>query len=116
MIRIALSLVSNLAALLIAERLITGFSVTNDWIGIAIVVALLTIANSIILPIIRFTLKPLIWLTAGLLGFVVSGLLIYLVDIASEGITIDGLVPLVLATIVIGAVNATIAFFTKAFK
>ncbi len=116
MLAILISLASNLAALLIAERLITGFSVTHDWVGLAIVVVLLTVANSFILPMLRFVLKPLIWLTLGLLGFALNGVLIYLVDIFSTGLTINGLVPLVLATVVIGAVNATIGYLTKAFK
>lgn len=107
---------SNLAALLAAEYLITGFSVTDDWMGIAIVVLLLTLANSFVLPILRFMLKPLIWLTLGILGFVLNGVLIYLVDIFSSGLTISGLIPLVLATVVIGAVNATISLAAKAFK
>ncbi len=121
MLAILISLASNLAALLIAERLIntwipSGFSVTHEWIGLAIVVALLTVANSFILPILRFVLKPLIWLTLGILGFALNGVLIYLVDIFSTGLTINGLVPLVLATVVIGATNATISYLTKAFK
>lgn len=116
MLAILISLASNLAALLIAERLITGFSVTHDWVGLAIVVVLLAVANSLILPILRFVLKPLIWLTLGILGFVLNGVLIYLVDIFSTGLTINGLVPLVLATVVIGATNATISYLTQAFK
>ncbi len=115
MVRILIGLVSNLAALLAAEYLITGFSVTNDWAGLAIVVGLFTLANSFVLPILRFMLKPLIWLTLGLLNFALNGVLIYVVDIVSDGITIDGLIPLLLATVVMGAVNATIAYGAKAF-
>ncbi|TSC83288.1 MAG: hypothetical protein G01um101419_118, partial [Parcubacteria group bacterium Gr01-1014_19] len=44
-----------------------------------------------------------------------NGVLIYVVDIVSDGITIDGLIPLLLATVVMGAVNATIAYGAKAF-
>lgn len=116
MLSILIGLGSNLAALLAAEYLIDGFAVTDDWMGIAIVVLLLTLANSFVLPILRFMLKPLIWLTLGILGFVLNGVLIYLVDIFSSGLTISGLIPLVLATVVIGAVNATISFGAKAFK
>lgn len=116
MLSIVISLASNLAALLIAGRVISGFSVTSDWVGIGIVVVLLAIANSLVLPILRTILKPLVWLTFGLLGFILNGLLIYGVDKLSTGLTIDGIVPLVLATVVIGAVNATISYVTKIFK
>ena len=115
MVSIIIGLVSNLVALLVAERLITGFSVTHDWMGLAIVVVLLTVANAIVLPILRFMLKPLIWLTLGILGFVLNGVLIYLVDIFSTGLTINGLVPLILATVVIGATNATIGYLASIF-
>ena len=100
--KIIIGLVSNLVAILLAEYLITGF--------------LFTIANSFILPILRFVFKPLIWLTAGLLALAFNGLLIYIVDILSAGITISGPIPLILATIVIGMVNATFAYGAKAFK
>ncbi|KKU77083.1 MAG: hypothetical protein UY12_C0023G0015 [Parcubacteria group bacterium GW2011_GWA2_47_8b] len=114
--KIIIGLVSNLVAILLAEYLITGFQVVNDWKGFAIVVILFTIANSFILPILRFVFKPLIWLTAGLLALAFNGLLIYIVDILSAGITISGPIPLILATIVIGMVNATFAYGAKAFK
>lgn len=114
--KIIIGLISNLAAILLAEYLISGFQVVNNWQGFAIVVILFTIANSFVLPMLRFVLKPLIWLTAGLLALALNAALIYIVDILSAGITISGLIPLILATIVIGMVNATFAYGAKAFK
>ena len=114
--KIIIGLISNLAAILLAEYLISGFQVVNNWQGFAIVVILFTIANSFVLPMLRFVLKPLIWLTAGLLALALNAALIYIVDILSAGITISGLIPLILATIVIGMVTATFAYGAKAFK
>lgn len=116
MLRLIIALASNLVAILAAEYLIEGFEVTNDWVGFSIVVLLFTIANSLILPMLRLILKPLIWLTLGLGAVIINGALIYAVDILSEGITISGFTALLLATILIGLINAFFALGAKAFK
>lgn len=115
-LRVIIGLISNWLALMAAERLIADFHVVDDWIGLITVVALFTLANSLVLPAARIILKPLLWLTLGLGSFVLNGALIYLVDIYSEGITINGFLPLILATVVIGAINATISYITKILK
>jgi putative membrane protein len=116
MLMFLIALVSNAAAIVAAEYFVSGFEVTDDPLGFATVVILFTIANSLILPMLRFILKPLIWLTLGLLAIILNGALIYLVDILSENITISGLIPLLLATIVVGVVNAFFALGARAFK
>ncbi|OGY62455.1 MAG: hypothetical protein A2745_03215 [Candidatus Harrisonbacteria bacterium RIFCSPHIGHO2_01_FULL_44_13] len=116
MIKLLIFLISNLTAVLAADYFIEGFEVTNDLVGFAIVVALFTIANSFILPMLRFILKPFIWLTMGLLAVVLNGALIYVVDILSESITINGLLPLIFATLIFGFINAVFALGARAFK
>lgn len=113
MFRPLISLVSNAIAIFAAEYFVPGFEVTNDWSGLAIVVLLFTAANSLVLPVLRFILKPLIWLTLGLFSLVINGALIYVVDILSEGITISGLLPLLLATIIIGLINAIFSWISS---
>ncbi len=115
MLKLLIALISNLVAILAAEYFITGFEVTNDLVGLAIVVALFTVANSLILPMLRMIFKPFIWLTLGLLAVALNGALIYAVDILSDGITISGLIALLLATIIVGLVNAFFALGAKAF-
>lgn len=116
MLKIIVALISNAVAIFAAEYLITGLEVTNDPVGFVIVVILFTVANSFILPMARFVLKPLSWLTLGLFPVIINGLLIYIVDFLSDGITIGGLLPLIYATIIIGIVNAFFALGMKAFK
>ena len=115
MFKLILSLVSNTVAILVTEYLVTNFHVTHDPIGFIIVVALFTLANSIVLPVLRTILKPLIWLTAGLLGVALNGILLYVVDKLSDGLTINGLSALLVATLIIGVVNATISYGAKIF-
>ena len=116
MFRLIALLISNLAAILITEYFVPGFQVTHDPVGLAVVVALFMVANSIILPVLRTVLKPLIWLTAGLLGIALNGILLYIVDKLSEGITISGLSALIISTIVIGVVNATLSYGARIFR
>lgn len=115
MLQLLIALISNLAAILAAKYLVAGFEVTNDLLQFAILVVLFTIANSLILPMLRLIFKPFIWLTLGLLAVVLNGLLIYIIDILSNSITISGFIPLLLATIIIGFVNAVFALGAKAF-
>lgn len=116
MLKLLIALASNAAAILAAKYLVAGFEVTSNLFGFAIVVLLFTVANSLILPMLRMIFKPFIWLTLGLLAVVLNGILIYFVDILSNNITISGLAPLILATIIIGLVNAVFALGARAFK
>lgn len=116
MFKVIIALGSNFLALWLSEYLVSGFHVTDDVLSFIIVLLLFTVANSLILPMANFVLKPLRILTLGLLGLILNAVLIYAVDFLSEGLTIEGIVPLLLATIIVGAVNGTIAYGTKAFK
>ena len=116
MLRIILSLISNAVAIIATEYLVVGFEATDDYVSFAIVVILFAIANSFLLPMLRFIFKPLSWLTLGIFPVLLNGLMIYAVDFFSDGITISGLMPLLWATLIIGMINATFAHGAKAFK
>lgn len=115
MLKLIIALISNLTAVLVAKYLVIGFDVTNNIAGFAIVVALFTIANSFLLPMLRFIAKPFSWLTLGVLPLILNGVLIYAVDFISAGITINGLLSLLFATIIIGIINALFALGARAF-
>jgi len=116
MLKLIIALGSNFLALWLSEYLIAGFEVTDNLAGFIIVLLLFTVANSLVLPMARFILKPLSILTFGLLGLILNAALIYAVDFLSEGLTIDGIAPLLLATLIVGAVNGTVGYGAKAFK
>ncbi len=116
MFKIIVALVSNFAAILVTEYFVTGFHVTHDPVGLATVVVLFALANSVVLPVLRVILKPFIWLTAGILGVVLNGILLYVVDKLSDGLTINGLKALLISTLIIGMVNATISYGAKVFR
>lgn len=115
MLKPILAIASNALALFAIDWLAPGVEVTDNPIGFVILLALFTAANSIILPMARFIFKPLSILTFGLVGVILNGILIYFVDILSEGITINGVLSLLMATVIVGAVNGTIAYGAKVF-
>lgn len=104
---------SNLIAILLANYFIDNFSISTNPSDIFFVVGLLTLLNVFIRPALKFLLTPLIVITLGLFTFVINGALIYLVDILSENITINGLVPLVYATLLISAVNMIVSLSAR---
>ena len=116
MIRLLIAFISNVVAILATEYFVTGFQVTHEPVGFVIVALLFTLANGILLPMLRFILKPIIVITFGLFALVLNGAMIYAVDFFSANITISGLLPLIYATIIVGIVNAFFAWGATAFK
>ncbi|MEK7191958.1 MAG: phage holin family protein [Patescibacteria group bacterium] len=116
MVKLIAGFISNLLGVVAAKNFIAGFSITEDLVQLAIVIAFFTIANSIILPVLRFIFKPITIITLGLFALALNGLMIYAVDFFSENITISGLLPLLYTTVLMGAINATVAYFYKVFK
>lgn len=114
--KIFIALISNLAAIFASRYLVAGFTVSDDIPGLAMVVILMTIANWLILPMLRFIATPFSWLTFGLLPMALNGILIYSVDIISQSITINGLLPLIYTTVIFGVINALFALGAKALK
>ena len=67
--------------------------------------ALLGIANAVIRPILGFLTFPLTILTLGLFIFVLNGLMFALVAVLLKGVQTKGLVPSILAAIVVGLIS-----------
>ncbi len=107
------SLLANLVALLAAAYLVTGFNVEFSLRGLVTVTAALTIINFIIRPILKLILTPLIIITLGLFTLVINAALLLALDFYLGNLTIEGLVPLVLATLVISFVNFILHFFHR---
>ncbi|KKU35544.1 MAG: putative membrane protein, partial [Candidatus Wolfebacteria bacterium GW2011_GWC2_46_275] len=114
--RFLFSIFSNLLAFLIAIKFVEGFTIADGsttLFGISVpvlvaVVALFTVINLFIRPIIKLILSPIIILTFGLGILVVNALMLYLLDYFSKNVTIQGLEPLAYATLIISVVNLII--------
>lgn len=111
--RFLFSLFSNLLAFIIAKTYITGFIVTGDLKELLIVVAIFTVINTFIRPVLKLILGPIIILTFGIGILLVNALMLYLLDYFSKNVTIQGLEPLAYATLIISAVNLIVSISAR---
>lgn len=103
--RLVFSVFSNAIAIMAASYVITDFIFNGDFIDLLIAAGILTVINVFARPVMKLVFGPVIVLTLGLFILVINALVIYLLDFFSPSITINGLLPLFLATLIIGAVN-----------
>jgi putative membrane protein len=118
--RLIFHVFSNAVAILIAANLVVGFTFNGDLTALVIVAAILTAINTFVKPVLKLMLGPLVVLTFGLFVIVINALSLFLVPyvIAALGfvspIAISGgYLPLILATLIISAVNIIVGFFAK---
>ncbi|MGC9610896.1 MAG: phage holin family protein [Minisyncoccia bacterium] len=117
--RLIFHVFSNAVAILITANLVVGFVFNGDLYALVIASAVLTAVNAFVRPVIKLMLGPLIVLTLGLFAIVINAVSLFFVPylLAALGfgspITIAGYLPLILATLIISAVNIIIGFFAK---
>ncbi len=104
---------ANAVAILAAAYFIPGFSFSGDVTALAIAALILTVINTFIRPILKLLLGPLVILTFGLFTIVINALSLYLLDTLSTAITIQGYLPLLLATLIVSVVNAVVGLTAK---
>lgn len=107
------AVISNMIALYAAGTFISGFGVAGDLAALAGAGAILAVLNFLLRPLLKLFFGPLMVLTFGLFAVVVNALILYLLDMASGAVTIEGYVALVLGALVIGIVNAVLHVNTK---
>lgn len=115
MFRILLALIGNVFALLLSQALIPGFQLSPNFFDILIIGLILTALNFFLKPVLKLIFGPIIVLTFGLGSLVVNMILLYILDILSKGITIQGniLLSLLLASVIVGVINIIIHWSKK---
>lgn len=111
--RLIVSYISNFIAFIIASYTIQGFEVTNVFIDLLWLVAIFTLLNILIRPVIRSLLTPLIILTFGLFIIAINAGMLWLLDFLSPHITINGTLPLVYTTLIISLINIILSISAK---
>lgn len=106
---------SNAIAILAATYFVSGFIFKGGFVELLIVAAIFTIINALLRPILKLLLGPLIVLTFGLFIIIINAILLYVLDILAEPLIIQGYIPLLWATLIIGIVNVLISFSAKFF-
>jgi len=111
--KLILAFGANILALLAAVYFIDGVTVSRDPKGFLTVALLLTLVNLVIRPIAKMIFSPLILITLGLFTIVINAGILYIVDIYLPEIAIIGLIPLILTTLIISAVNVLAKLIAK---
>ena len=114
--RFVFHIFANAIALLAAGYFIKGFILNGGFIELLVAAAILTLINTFIRPILKLLLGPLIILTLGLFLIVINAISLYLLDLWSEPLTIEGYTALLLGTLIVSAANLILNLSAKTFK
>lgn len=114
--RLIFSFFSNIIALWAVGYFVTGFEISSDLKSFALVAAIFTVLNIFLRPILKLILSPVIVLTLGLGIILVNVLILYILDFISAEITINGLLPLLYAALIISVFNILFHFSAKSLK
>lgn len=103
----------NALALYIAARIIKGFTINGGLIEYLIAGVLLTALNTLLKPLLKIISAPVILLTLGLFLIVINAVLLLLTDLFLGFIIIQGVWPLISATIIISLISFLIEVSLK---
>lgn len=113
MFKLAFSFLTNGIALLAADFLVQEFKMVSDSYVFLATTGIFTLINFLIRPVFKIILSPLIILTLGAGIIAVNALMLYILDFLTAGLTIDGIIPLFYAAIIIGGVGFIVNFLAK---
>ncbi|MEK9180237.1 MAG: phage holin family protein [Patescibacteria group bacterium] len=111
--KLVLIIAANAAAIWAATQYIAGVNFEGGIRELAAAAAILTVLNFILKPLLKLILGPIIILTLGLGLILINAIVIYILDIFSANLMIDGIPALFYATILISAVNFVVHIATK---
>ncbi len=110
MIRVLAALIGNTFALLLAQAIIPGLQLSPNFFDTLILALILTGLNFFLKPILHLIFGPIIILTLGIGALAVNMVILYILDILSKAITIQGnlMVTLLFASFIVSLVNTII--------
>ena len=103
-----LRILFNALAIFATVKLIPGVSFRGGVIEFAIAAGIFTALNIVLKPMFKLFFGPLIILTLGIFIFIINAGILLLLDIASDPLRIEGYLPLLEATLLIGVVNVVL--------
>jgi len=92
---------------------IPGVTIQSGIRGLLLITLIFTALNIFIKPILKFILSPIIILTLGLGLLLINAVILFILDLLTEQLTIQGVLPLMLATLLISAANFVIHVVKK---
>lgn len=100
------SSIVNVVAILAADYFVSGFTFSGTFIELIIAAIIFAVINMIVRPIVKLFLGPFIVLTFGFFIIIINALMLYVLDIVSTPLTIDGgYLPLLFASLLMSVAN-----------
>ena len=94
-----------LAVWLLPQYFPGSISWTGEWYELILAGVVLGVINGILKPIARLLAFPLLILTAGFFGIIINIGLLWVADLLLPQLAINGILPLVLTSLVLGVVH-----------
>lgn len=95
----------NVFALLVAANYINGFILGGGFKELITLALIFTLLNVLLKPVLTLLFGPVIVLTLGLGLLIVNALLLFILDTLSKNLTIQTILALLYATLLIGIIN-----------
>ncbi len=111
MIGYLVTILATALGLLVVDMVVPGVDIAN-FPAALIAAVVIGFVNAFIAPIVKFLSLPLTFITLGLFSFVVNGILLWLASVIVPGFTMNGILALILAPIVLSFVST---FLNKYF-
>lgn len=103
--RLLLTIISGILGLWAASQFVPGVEFVGPWTTLILAGVILGLINFFIKPILKFVTLPLRLLTFGLFGVVINIAVIWIMDILFTELAIEGIIPLLLTTLIIWGLN-----------
>lgn len=96
--------VAMAACMLVLSQILPGFRVTG-WVPALIGAVVLAVLNAILKPILWVLTLPFIIVTLGLFLFIINAIVLWVTSLLVPGFLIDGLIPALLASLILSVVS-----------
>jgi putative membrane protein len=110
--RLAIIVGGNALSLWVADKIVPGFSLNGNWITIILVAVILALLTFFLKPVLTLIFGPIIVITLGIGLIIVNVIILYVlqfitnnIDITRGSIIIQSIPALLLATLVVSAIN-----------
>lgn len=114
--RFFIRILINSFALYIASYFISGITLEKDIVSILEAGLILSLANALLKPLLKFLTFPLIFLTLGVFILALNMGMLWLTDYLVRGLIIANWQSLFFGTVIISFTNSVFSFLTKKKK
>lgn len=113
-LHLAFNVVINGLAIVIIASFLPGISIANNSVGTFLLLGVVIgLVNGVLRPILKFLTFPLTFLTLGLFALVLNALLLLLVGQIVPGLHINGFLPALIGSIILGFLTGFLEWIMK---